>query len=170
MVINSVPLAAADAIREQVDKWFTEYHLPIFRHLLRLVGDDELANDLLQETFIRALTTLNHLDPPRAPFAWLCRIGTNLAIDQLRRRQRWRWLPFLTSTPSPEHAVETTDLVRRCLVRLSPREAEVLVMTHYLGLNPREIAGLLGENLSTVGVRLHRARQRFRVLYAREIS
>ena len=49
-------------------------------------------------------------------------------------------------------------------------EAEVLVMTHYLGFSPQEIATLLGENLSTVGVRLHRARQRFRVLYHKETT
>lgn len=170
MAVNSIPLPVT-AVHDQLATWFTEYQLLIFRHLHQLVADEDLANDLLQETFMRALTTLKADEAPRNPRAWLCRIATNLALDHLRQRARRRW--WLLSRPqhgSPEQSVETTALIRGCFARMSQREAEVLVMTHYLGFSPQEIASLLGENLSTVGVRLHRARQRFRVLYHKETT
>ncbi len=169
MVIDSVPLAEA-AVRERLAEWFDQYNLAIFRYLVRLVGDEEQAADLLQETFARAIVALRSQDLPNYPYAWLCRIGGNLVIDMLRRKRRWRWLPFQTSTPSHEHAVATAQDVRDCLVQLNQREAELLVMAHCVGLTPNEIAELLSENVSTVRVRLHRARHRFRNLYNREID
>ncbi|XSG77309.1 RNA polymerase sigma factor [Herpetosiphon llansteffanensis] len=167
MVVDSVPLAEA-AVRERLAAWFDQYNLAIFRYLVRLIGDEEQAADLLQETFTKALVALRTQALPNNPYAWLCRIAGNLVIDMLRRKRRWRWLPFQTSTPSHEHAIATAQDVRDCLVRLNQREAELLVMAHCVGLSPSEIAELLSENVSTVRVRLHRARHRFRDLYTGE--
>lgn len=169
MVVDTVPLADA-AVREHLTEWFNQYNLALFRYLVRLIGDEEQAADLLQETFARALVALHHHELPAYPYAWLCRIGGNLVIDLLRRKRRWRWLPFQTVTPSHEHAVTTAQDVRDCLARLNRREAQLLVLVHCLGLSPREIADLLGDNVSTVRVRLHRARHRFRALYAKEFE
>ncbi len=169
MVVDSAPLANA-ALQECVAEWFDTYNLALFRYLVGLIGDEEQAADLLQETFMRALVALQHQATPTHPYAWLCRIGGNLVIDLLRRRRRWHWLRFQASTPSHEHAVATAHDVRDCLGRLSRREAELLVMAHYVGLSPAEIADLLSENVSTVRVRLHRARLRFRDMYAKELE
>lgn len=169
MVVDTVPLADA-VVRERLAEWFDEYNLALFRYLVRLIGDEEQAADILQETFAKALVALQHQEPPTYPYAWLCRIGGNLVIDLLRRKRRWRWLPFQAVTPSHEHEVATAQDVRDCLVRLNRREAELLVMAHCVGLSPGEIAELLNENVSTVRVRLHRARHRFRELYAKEIE
>ncbi len=144
----------------------------LFRHLIRLLGDQEQAADVLQETFIRALTALDTSAPPNNPLAWLSRIASNLAIDQLRRAKRWRWLVAHWHEPasSLECEVATTQAVRLCLARLKPKEAEVLVMTHYTGLSALEIAQLTGDEVSAIRVRLHRARQHFRSLYEKEVA
>lgn len=171
MVIYPASLIETSSPQQQVSEWFTEYHTSLFRYLVRLLGDQEQAADIVQETFIRAMAALSKEDePPRQPFAWLCRIGSNLAIDHLRRANRWRWLVkhWQSDTPSLEHDVATTDEVRRCLARLNSREAEVLVMTHYLGLSAAEISELTGDEVSAIRVRLHRARQHFRTLYTKE--
>src|SRR5438105_978499 len=94
------PLGRSDQ-RKLVAAWFEEYQAPLFRYLLRLVGDGEGAADLLQDTFLRALTALARQEPPRNPSAWLYRIATNLAYNVLRRRNRWRWLPLRGTEPAP---------------------------------------------------------------------
>ena len=167
MVVDAVPLAEA-AVRECLAEWFEHYHLALFRYLVRLIGDEEQASDMVQETFARALVALRTQAVPTYPYAWLCRIGGNLVIDMLRRKRRWRWLPFQASTPSLDQAIATAHAVRDCLIRLNRREAEVLILAHCVGLSPSEIAAMLEENVSTVRVHLHRARQHFRDLYDKE--
>ena len=167
MVVDAAPLAEA-ALRECLAEWFENYHLALFRYLVRLIGDEEQAADIVQDTFARALVALRTQTLPLYPYAWLCRIGGNLVIDMLRRKRRWRWLPFQTSTPSHDQAIATAHDVRDCLVRLNRREAELLILAHFVGLSPSEIAAMLDENVPTVRVRLHRARHHFRDLYTKE--
>ena len=169
MVFASIPRAETPA-RQQLADWFDAYHLALFRHLRRLAGDDELAADLLQETFARALAALQRQEPPQHPYAWLCRIGSNLLIDHLRKQRPRRWFGLPLSAPSPDQAIATSQAVRQCLGQLSRSDAELLVMAHCADLSPKQIAELLGEQVSTIRVRLHRARHRFRDLYGQEID
>lgn len=169
MVLASAPLAET-ILRQRLAEWFDSYNLALYNHLLRLVADEELAADLLQDTFARALAALQRQEPPNHPYAWLCRIGGNLAIDHLRRKRPRRWFLFQGSTPAPDHDVTTAHAVRQCLGQMNRAEAELLVMAHCVGLQPKEIAELISENVSTVRVRLHRARHRFRALYGQEIE
>jgi len=172
MVIDPASVAAAEPKQQLITQWFTDHHSMLFRYLIRLLGDQEQAADVLQETFVRALKALDPADPPDNSFAWLTRIASNLAIDHMRRVKRWRWLAANLAEPnySLETSVATTQAVRLCLARLKPKEAEVLVMTHYTGLSALEIAQLTGDEVSAIRVRLHRARQHFRNLYEKEIA
>lgn len=153
-----------------VAEWFEAYQGGLYRYLGRIMGDEERAADLLQETFARALVALRRGPPPENESAWLYRVATNLAYDQLRRGRRLRWLPLSGDEPARpfEGDVDMALSVRRCLAGLRPREAEALLLYEYVGLSCVEIGELLGEPANTVRVRIHRARQRFRTLYARE--
>lgn len=153
-----------------LSSWFEDYQAALFRYLVRLLDDQERAADLLQDTFMRALTALSAQPPPENPSAWLYRIATNLAYDALRRRRRLLWLPLSEREHAPafEGSVATAQSVRRCLARLRPREAEALLLYEYAGLSCVEIAALTGDEPPTVRVRLHRARQQFRKLYEKE--
>ncbi|NJM06271.1 RNA polymerase sigma factor [Candidatus Gracilibacteria bacterium] len=150
--------------------WFELYHAALFRYLLRLVSEAETTADLLQDTFVRALLALNPAQPPDNPSAWLYRIATNLAYNHLRRQRRWRWLSLqaLTHTTSFEANVIQAQIVRDCLARLRPGEAEVLLLHEYVGLTSFDIATLSGEKASTIRVRLARACARFSQLYEKE--
>jgi RNA polymerase sigma-70 factor, ECF subfamily len=162
----TLPLSLSDP-RELVADWFGQYHAPLYRFLVRLVGDEEQAADLLQETFLRALRALAVRAAPDSPSAWLYRIATNLAYDALRRRRRLRWLGLSGREPAPafEPDVETTQAIRRCLSRLPAREAEALLLYEYAGLSCGEIAALSQETAAAVRMRLSRARQHFRDRY-----
>ncbi|MEM8529746.1 MAG: RNA polymerase sigma factor [Chloroflexota bacterium] len=130
----------------------------------------DTAADLLQDTFLRALVAFDPVQPPSHLPAWLYRIATNLALNTLRRRRRWRWLPFQTDAVAVgfEGAVVQSQLIRNCLAQLRPKEAETLLLYEYVGLTSVEIAKLTGEKPSTVRVRLSRASTRFCRFYDQE--
>lgn len=156
--------------RELIARWFVEYKTPLIAYLLRLVGDEEQAAELLQDTFVRALTACVPEDLPANPYAWLHCIATRLAYNALRRRNRLRWLPLVGDERAPdfEGRFVAADGVRRCLAQLAPRDAEVLLLYEYGGFSCVEIASLTGEAPNAVRVRVFRARQRFIRLYERE--
>lgn len=166
-------LSAADAEDRSgliIAEWFTAYQGGIFRYLNRILGDEERAADLLQETFERALVALRRRPPPENESAWLYRIATNLAYDQLRRRRLLRWIPLSGFEPARpfEGDIDEVQAVRRCLAALRPREAEALLLYEYVGLSCVEIGALLDEPISTIRVRIHRARKSFRKHYGEE--
>lgn len=165
------PLSAPDQ-HKLVARWFEEYKAPLYRYLLRLVGDQESAADLLQDTFVRAFTALAKQPPPDNPSAWLYRIAGNLAYNMLRRRRRLRWLPFQGNEQAPafESGVADAQIVRHCLSRLRPKEAEALLLHQHAGLTSAEIGALTNESSSTIRVRLARACARFGELYEKEVA
>src|SRR5579859_1546774 len=81
-------VSAFDAIVER-------YHTRIARYLYRLVGDEELARDLAQDTFFEAYRGINRLRSDLALSSWLYRIATNHAIGHRRRQRVIKWLPLL---------------------------------------------------------------------------
>ena len=170
--VSTASSVDANDYRHLVAAWFEEYHAPLFRYLLRLMGDEQHAADLLQDTFLQALATLAKQAPPTNPFAWLYRIATNKAYNLLRRRNRWRWFPLSEHEQSAnfETAVAITQIMRRCLLRLRPAEAEALLLYEWAGLTCLEIAALNGEQPAAVRMRICRARTRFCTYYEREVA
>ena len=67
-----------------VESLYEAYHGPVLAHLTRLVDDRSTAEDLCQETFLKALRGWARHDPAASPVAWLYRIATNTAYDHLR--------------------------------------------------------------------------------------
>jgi len=126
--------------------WFNEYQIAVLRYLVRLVGDEDRAADLLQDTFVRALAALDPNAPSDNPSAWLYRIATNLTYDALRRQRRWQWLPLRDDqhVASFEGSVATAESVRRCLARLKSKEAEAMLLYEHAGLSCAEIAAQRG--------------------------
>lgn len=153
----------------------------IFSYLYHLLGDREEAEDLAQETFVRAWQSLDRFRGGAAFSTWLYRIATNLAIDAVRRRRR-RGL-----TESLDAPVETDDgevkrqlvgsvaapdeeLVREELQRLvwesirelPPKLQPVLVLYDFERLSYEDIARVLHIPLGTVKSRLFHARQQLK--------
>jgi RNA polymerase sigma-70 factor, ECF subfamily len=149
-----------------------------FRIARNLVPNDEDAQDLAQEAFLRVFRHLDRFDP-RFPFTtWLHRIVTNLAIDYLRRRR----LPVVATggteedetsgaleqadadAPAPSRRIEaeeTAQRVRDCIGALAPHFQTVLVLRELEGMGCAEIAEIVGATHVTVRWRLHRGRKLF---------
>jgi RNA polymerase sigma-70 factor, ECF subfamily len=151
---------------------------PVRVYLARMVGDDRLADDLLQETYYRFLRTRGSWDGESHRRAYLFRIATNLVHDGRRQARR----APIVALPEPEQvadvasrsrvaesAVERTDL-RRAMSRLRPRERALLWLAYGQGHAHAEIAETLGVKTASVKLLLFRARRKLAGLLRRAPS
>lgn len=150
--------------RLAADELFARHHPPLKRYLARLTGDQDLAADVAQETFVRLL---EHQPPPTAVRPWLFRVATNLVRDTGRRTRRHQVLALDGRAPAahgdppsaPDQHVDRERcrrLVRAALDELSPKERKALLMREE-GFRHREIAEALGTTTGSVGTLLSRA-------------
>ncbi|HEX6062181.1 MAG TPA: RNA polymerase sigma factor [Candidatus Limnocylindria bacterium] len=138
----------------------------LLRYLRKLVGDDERASELMQDTFIRAMDRELSLREPADVRPWLYRIATNLAIEHLRRRKRIAFLPFARDhAAGGDVADPTADHVRRTLGSINALQAATLVLCLHEGFTRREVAGLMKVSEETVKSRLARGRAAFAEAY-----
>lgn len=146
---------------------------PVYSFLRRLVGDAADAEDLAQETFLKAFRALASYDPARPLRSWLFGIAHHAALDFLRaRRPETLSLddgdgPPLPAAPdaSPESEAAAAldgELVERLLRALPAPYREVLLLRHAEDLSVAEVAAALGLPEGTVKVRLFRAREMMR--------
>lgn len=151
------------------------YERPVFSIILRMVRDRALAEDLAQETFVKAFRSLASYDRRRKLSSWLFTIAHNTTIDHLRRK-RLATVPLevegdemspvdraaAPAAEGPERVALRADLLRAfeaALTELRPDHAEVLVLRFQEGMAYDEIAEIMGLPLGTVKTHLHRARK-----------
>jgi len=152
---------------------FETYHDRIYRYVLGFVKDPAEAQDLTQETFLRACRYGDSLRDPDAVRGWLYSIATHVCLDRLRQRKplvsldseegEHRLKPPVSECPSPldiSERKETSACVQRCLDFLPDKYRAVILLHEAHSLTAPEIADLLGVTVATVKIRLHRARRR----------
>lgn len=148
---------------------FEQYHAPILNYLHRMVNDRPLAEDLTQDTFIKAYNALARTKPDLAFKAWLYRIATNTAISHLRRGKIIRFLPFLTDRETPDEHIEKSVSrkmdINEALSKLPQHYATALLLRHYQGLSLAETAQALEVTENAAKLRLFRARKAFAQIY-----
>ena len=159
------------------------YERPVFALLYRMVRDREVAEDLAQDTFVKAI---NALDSYRAEFkfsSWLFKIAHNTAIDHLRRRTldtlsiegaphavtpeqlEATALQLASDDPSALDRVTSLELggeIEVAIGRLRPEYRSCILLRHVEGLAYEEIAEALDLPLGTVKTYIHRARHELR--------
>jgi len=161
-------------VTADTERLFREYHAMLVRYLTRRLGDRDWAEEVAQETFVRALrqeTIVNER-------SWLFAVANNLVRDDARRASRQRRHlelmaaevrsdeggdPAETQEVTPEMAHQSAD-ARRALESLAERDRQALLMKEE-GLDYGEIAEVLGIEKSSVGTTLSRARRRLAETY-----
>ena len=132
----------------------------------RICGNAGLAEDIAQETFIRAWSKLSTFRLDGNWKGWLCRIASNLTIDALRRQKPTTDIEnqkLQAPGDSPESAAvksERARAVRAAIMRLPVQGRTALILREYEGLSYREISETLDIPLGTVKSRLNDARRR----------
>jgi len=162
--------AVHPALMSDVDRLFHAYHAPLVRYLTRRLGDRDWAEEVAQETFVRAL---RHAPAVERERSWLFAVATNLVRDEARRDARRRRHLELLRAESAEARVESpattferaqerareAALARRAVDALAERDRLALLMREE-GLSYPEIAEALGLSVGSVGTTLARARRR----------
>ena len=131
-------------------------------YLRRVSGDAALADDILQETYLRVLRAHPAGEPEVMNAAFVFKIATNLLYDHWRRQRRERSFffgLFLSPEATPPDASLRHD-VGRLLLELKPRERALLWLAYVEGWSHEEIGGILGLRSASVRVLLFRARGR----------
>ena len=140
----------------------------LYGFLVYRTGDRALAEDLLADTFERALRSRKRFNRRRgSPKTWLYAIALNLLRDHARRsaaadRALERTGPAAGAVAAPDDAVEHRDVIQRALAVLSPEEREAIALRFGAELTVPEIAEALGEPLTTVEGRVYRALRKLR--------
>jgi RNA polymerase sigma-70 factor, ECF subfamily len=162
---------------ELLDRLIEQYQHRLFRYLLHLTGNRQLAEDIFQETWLRVLERGSQYDGTHSFVSWLLRVARNLTIDSLRRLRPASLdsladpedggAPFepadRRATPFEELAAgETRDHMVTLLASMPTAYREVLMLRFQEEMPLEEIAAVLNTPLGTVKSRLYRAMELMR--------
>jgi RNA polymerase sigma-70 factor (ECF subfamily) len=177
-------LAAGD--RSALGLLYDRYAGPVYALVLRIIADRQAAEDLLQEVFLRVWQRAATYQATRGrPLTWVLGIAHNLAIDEVRRRQR---RPqgveerddatvdsLLAAMPSEEPGPAEQAWERLCraqisaaLEQLPPAQRAIIELAYFEGYTQSQMAERLGEPLGTVKTRLRLGMQKLRELLQRQ--
>ncbi|MBC8505432.1 MAG: sigma-70 family RNA polymerase sigma factor [Anaerolineales bacterium] len=141
----------------------------VFNVCYRMLGEYQHAEDLTQDTFIRAYQRLDTFDLDRPYGPWIRRIATNLCLNHLNKKQPTTQPledELIISAPShsinPERAqehLERKEVILQALLELPPHYRTVIELRHYQDMNYQEIAETLDLSLNTAKSHLFRARK-----------
>jgi RNA polymerase sigma-70 factor (ECF subfamily) len=157
---------------------FREHSGRIFRIAYRLTGSASDAEDVLQTIFLRLLRREEAPDLSASAASYLHRAAVNAGLDLLRSRKRTVQVPLqsededepdlpLAADPrtGPDSVLESGELRRKlrdAISTLSPRAAEIFALRYLEGYGNTEIADMLETTRSSIGVTLHRSRERLK--------
>ena len=147
---------------------FERYHIRLYNFILRTVGEDMLAEDVFQETFVRVAQKAGTFQPRAKAITWIYRIAYNLSIDVLRRARRLmdyeeineelpdqQRLPYDIVTQNQQRAQ-----LQEALNQLTPPHRAVVLLAVIEERSQQEIAEMIGVPVGTVKSRLHYALRR----------
>ena len=161
---------------QALETLFARYEVPLFQFLVGILRNHHQAEDVLQETFVRALERLDGVDADHLR-GWLFTVAYHQAM-LARRRQKSRPAGVLDGSsavmdrgPDPAQQVEQQDeasRLRQLLERLPAAQREVIRQRVYEGKRFREIAADLHCPLNTALARMHEGLKRLRLLWEKE--
>jgi RNA polymerase sigma-70 factor (ECF subfamily) len=135
------------------------YQGPVFRFLRNLLGDATLAEDVTQETFIRAYERRASFRFDAAWSTWVFQIARNAGLDAVRSRTRRLHLVDRARPPAPRTDPTARIELDAALASLSPKLREAVLVVEVLGMTYREAAEVLHTPEGTVKSRVFQARQ-----------
>ena len=156
----------------ELDPIYRRFHRTAFLQALKILRDDELALDMVQEAFVRVLRHRDQLGDKKDPAGWIRRIVTNLCVDELRKRRTANHVDAdsigevpapVTAELSPLCACETQELrtlLREGLSNLSDDHRQLFLMRETEGMSYAEMAQEVDVPPGTVMSRLFHARKK----------
>ena len=150
----------------QIEKWFIDYEKDVTNYLVYYTGSTDVE-DLVQETFLRAIRAINRFKNESSPKTWLISIARNTAIDFYRKKSGWNRLKQLINLEAPElreqgaeekvvKKMEYTHLYE-AINALKPNYRDVILLRGISELSSQEAGQVLGWSENKVNVTFYRA-------------
>ena len=157
------------------------YEAKLKRYARKFLNRLEDIEDLVQDVFIKAYTNIQSFDTDQRFSPWIYRIAHNTFVNELKRQQRGGFAIFEADTFLPQlPAKETADSdaldadlkaeLDSLLLELLPKYREVVVLYYFEELSYQEISEVLHIPVTTVGVRMNRARTKLRSCYKKNVT
>lgn len=180
-LIKRIKNGDQDAFARIVD----QYKNQVYTICLRMTGIPQEAEDLAQESFVRAYTNIDRYETDKKFSTWLFRIATNLSIDYLRKKKPSAYIDaeipgtdgytmhahLASPEPLPEETVigrETSEWLQKEINDLPPKYRSAIILKYMEDLSLKEISDILGIPVPTVKTRIHRGREALRKRLVRE--
>nr|WP_245583113.1 RNA polymerase sigma factor [Paenibacillus daejeonensis] len=154
---------------EWFHRLYTRYYRLLYYGAYSITRDHELAQDAVQEAFLKAYCRIDSLKRREGSAAWLVAISRHVAIDMYRKRRRemcsYRSLQVVCrGAASVECTIVDQDFLQRLLSSLEPVNREALLLIYEYGLTYEQLADCQRISMSAVKSRIHRAKQKLRGL------
>lgn len=152
---------------QEFEEVYQQYFTKVYRFLLGITGNEHMADELTQETFLRALLNKATYREQGYMLTWLCTIAKNLWLKECRRH-RFDALPqeeMPDPSPTPEQHLEQQEqrqAMQRALLELPEEYRDVVLLHIYAELPLKEIAAMKGKSESWGKVTFYRAKQQLR--------
>jgi len=161
--------ASGRTSRENFEQLFRDTRTDLLAYVLRRSRNAEDAADVLAETYLIAWQKLEKVPKGERARLWLFGVARNLLMKGASRHRSGSALVERLAnelrSANPVHSPvehERRDALRAVLAALSVRDREILTMTAWEGLTPKQIAAVMGTSANVVRVRLHRTRARLK--------
>lgn len=141
--------------RQAFETLYGRTHRKLYGLIMNIVADRDIAAELLQEGYLKVWFAAER-SPSRYPWAWLCQLMRNLAIDHVRQHGRRSALPAETDGEldvGPGSDTETADdttLLNRCFLSLTPEKRNAITLAYVHGYSHEEIVERLASPLGTI--------------------
>jgi RNA polymerase sigma-70 factor (ECF subfamily) len=153
---------------------YVRHHVRVFRFVMRLAGNESIAEEVVNEVFLEAWRHAHDFKGRSQVATWLLSIARFKTLTECRRRSEAQLdevaaavIEDTSDTPSismEKH--QRSDILQKCLAKLSPIHREVINLIYYQGQKIEEVAQFTGAPISTIKTRMHYARSRMAELLA----
>lgn len=152
------------------------YEAKLKRYTFYILGDNDSADDVVQETFIKAYQNLRSFKPAYKFSSWIYRIAHNEAMNIIKKRRHFTQdgvddIPDQSYSPRPDESIDNAILqadVQGCLKELEQKYRDVVQLTYFEHMKYEDISDVLHIPTSTVGVWLSRAKVKLQQICERK--
>jgi RNA polymerase sigma-70 factor (ECF subfamily) len=156
----------------ELEELYSDIKDKLYRYIMKLSGNSHIAEEIVQETFCRALEQIL-IDKRELSSSWFYTVSKHLYFDYIKKQKKYKYDEDFdkedqNSTNNPDTNLIKSDeaaAIKRVLSQLKDSYREILELREFKELSYEEIATITGMNLMQVKVTLYRARNKFRDLY-----
>lgn len=147
------------------------YKKQVFNLALRLTGNFQEAEDIAQDTFVKAFIKLKHFNTDKSFFTWMYSLSLNIIRNHLKKRKRASFTEIDENSAAEGVSQERSlinfqdmNRLQRSLNRLPQDVREIIVLKYYQGLSFESVAEIYGISLSAAKMRVYRGLEKLKVL------